>query len=297
LERKYSNLVKRLEIRDGPGGALPKQLIWLESKTLEGLPVAFGGGDHAQVGQWHDWAGAHTHPYDEVLFFVGLDPKDITYLGAEIAIEVGPEQEEHIIKESCVMIIPKNLPHGPVSTLSVEKPFRSCHILLGPEYKVTWFPKDKKPPKTTGNKYGHLIKTFRGRVISPAKMGVGSGNADQAVWFFGKDLEGAEVNFTWGFYSGCGIWHRENGKSLAHFHPHDEMLILLGTEPNNLNYLGAEIEFDMGQEHERYIFNEPTVVICPKNLVHTPVVTRWVDKPFSCFVISLSSEYKATWVE
>jgi len=297
LEKRYAHLVKRLEVRQGPGGALPSQLIWLDSKSLEGVELNFGGGDHLGTGYWHTWAGSHTHPYDEVLLFLGLDLNDITSLGAEVAMELGPEQEEHIINESCVVVVPKGMPHGPFTTLSLERPFRGCHILLGPEYKVEWQPREKKPPKTTGDKYGHLIKPLRGRVISPADMGIGPGNAYQLVWFFGKDLEGLSVNFTWGFYKGCGIWHRERGKSLAHVHPFDEILIFLGSEPGDLSYLGAEIEIDMGPEHERYVFSEPTVIICPKGLPHTPVITRWVDRPFTCFVICLSSEYKAEWIE
>jgi hypothetical protein len=297
LEKKYGHLVKKLNIQKGPGGALPNQLIWLDSKTLEGVPLNFGGGDHTTTGYWHTWAGAHTHSCDEVLFFLGLDPSDITYLGAEVAMEMGEEQEEHVIKESSIVVVPKGLPHGPFTTLQVDKPFRGCHILLASEYQANWLPKETKPPKTAGNKYSRLIKPLKGKVISPAKMGVGSGNADQLVWFFSKDLEGLEINFTWGIYSGCGIWHREKGKSIGHIHPYDEILVFVGLDPNNLNYLGAEIEIDMGAEHERHIFSEPTVVICPKGFQHTPLITRWVDKPFGCFVICLNPEYTANWVE
>lgn len=245
----------------------------------------------------HTWAGAHTHSCDEVLFFLGLDPSDITYLGAEVVMEMGEEQEEHVIKESSIVVVPKGLSHGPFTTLQVDKPFRGCHILLTSEYQANWLPKETKPPKTTGNKYSRLTKPLKGKVISPAKMGVGSGNADQLVWFFSKDLEGLEINFTWGIYSGCGIWHREKGKSIGHIHPYDEILVFVGLDPNNLNYLGAEIEIDMGAEHERHTFSEPTVVICPKGFQHTPLITRWVDKPFGCFVICLSPEYTANWVE
>lgn len=166
---------------------------------------------------------------------------------------------------------------------------------VAPAYQVNWMPKGAKPPKTTGNKYSHLFKPLKGKVISPRTMGVGSGNADQLVWFYGKDLEGLPVNFTWGVYTGCGIWHREEGKSKARIHPFDEILIFVGLDPTNLNYLGAEIE--IGEEHERHVFSEPTVVICPRGLPHTPVITRWVDKPFGCFVISLSPQYTATWVD
>lgn len=294
---KYGHLVKKLEFRDGPGGSLPAKLIWLDKKNLEGVEVNFGGGDHAACGLWHTWAGAHTHAYDEVLFFFGLDPKDISYLGAKIAMEIGEEQEEHVISESCVVVVPKGLPHGPFTTLELERPYRSCHVLLGAEYQTDWRPKETKPPKTKGTKYAHLIKPIRGKVISPRQMGVGSGNADQLVWFFSSDLEGIQLNFTWGVYSGCGIWHREGGRSLAHLHPYDELLIFLGLDPERPEYLGAELEVDMGKEHERHVFSDPTVVICKKDLVHTPLTTRWVDHPFAAFVVCLAPEYKADWVE
>lgn len=296
MEKRYGHLVKPLSFQPGPGGALPSQLVWLDSKSLEGFPLNFGGGDHFKEGYWHTWAGAHRHASDEVLFFLGLEPSDITSLGAEVAMEFGVEQEEHVVSESCVVVVPAGLPHGPFTTLQVGRPFRGCHILLDAAYQVDWMPRESKPPKTVGDKYAHLIKPFRGRVFSPAKMGVGSGNADQLVWFFGRDLEGLQVNFTWGVYSGCGIWHREKGKSMAHIHPYNELLIFMGLNPDDPKYLGAEIEVDMGPEHERHIFSEPTVVICPKGFQHTPVITRWVDKPYGCFVICLSPEYKAEWL-
>lgn len=295
--KKYAHLVKRINTRPGPGGALPKHLIWLEEEQLEGIPLNFGGGDHFEVGDWHTWAGFHTHEHDEILFFLGLDPQDIASLGAEVAMEIGEEQEEHIIRESAVVVVPRGLSHGPFTTLKVDRPFRGCHILLAPRYEVNWMPKEAKKPKTTGNKYSYLIKTFAGKIIHPAKTGVGPGNADNLVWFFGRELENLPINFTWGIYSGCGVWHREQGKSLSHVHDFDEILIFMGLDPNNIDYLGAEIQVEIGPEHELHVFSEPSVVIFPKGLEHTPVVTRWVDSPYCCFVISMSPEYKAHWIQ
>ncbi|MEM2103818.1 MAG: hypothetical protein QW717_02865 [Candidatus Bathyarchaeia archaeon] len=293
-KRKYEHLVKKLNVRKGPGGVLPKEVIWLNSQNLEGIQINFGGGTHTTIGAAEK---PQVHKYDEVLFLLGLDSNDLAYLGAEVAMELGEEQEEHIVNESVITVVPKGLPHGPSAILRMDKPFRTLHLLLAPDWQIDWIPEERKRPKTKGDKYTHLIKPLRGRIISPVKKGVGPGNADQLVWFHGKDLEGLELNFTWGVYSGCGTWHREEGKSMAHTHPYDEIIILLGMDPDNLSYLGAEIEMDMGSEHERYIVNESSVVICPKELPHGPVTTRWVDKPFGCFVISLSSEYKANWVE
>jgi len=49
----------------------------------------------------------------------------------------------------------------------------------------------------------------------------------------------------------------------------------------------------MGQEHERHLFNQPTVVICPAGMPHLPQVSRWVDKPFAFFAVCLAGEHEA----
>jgi hypothetical protein len=103
-----------------------------------------------------------------------------------------------------------------------------------------------------------------------------------------------EVNFTWGYYTGCGIWHR-GGE--AHTHPEEEILVFVGLDPDNMNFLGAELELGMGKDYERHIFNKPTVAICPKGFPHLPLIVRWVDKPYGFFVICLSAEHDSPWVE
>jgi hypothetical protein len=111
---------------------------------------------------------------------------------------------------------------------------------------------------------------------------------------YGADLEGFNVNFTWGFYSQCGKWHR-GGE--AHYHPEAEILCFLGLDPDNLGYLGAELELDLGKDYERHIFNTPTIVVCPAAFPHLPLITRWVDKPYGFIVVCLSGEHASPWVE
>jgi hypothetical protein len=130
--------------------------------------------------------------------------------------------------------------------------------------------------------------------MRPAQFGVGPGNGDQIVWLYGRDLEKFPVNFTWGFYSRCGKWHR-GGE--AHYHPEEEILCFLGFDPDNLGYLGAELELGMGKDYERHIFNKPTIAVCPAGFPHLPLITRWVDKPYAFIVICLSGEHASPWVE
>ena len=76
---------------------------------------------------------------------------------------------------------------------------------------------------------------------------MGPGNGDSIVWLFGDDLNGFDLNFTWGFYSGTGIWHRFGE---GHTHPETEALVFVGLDPDQPEYLGAEVEFKLGKEFE-----------------------------------------------
>ena len=72
--------------------------------------------------------------------------------------------------------------------------------------------------------------------------------------------------------------------------------MFVGTDPRDINYLGAEISIDMGEERERYVFDTPTAVVCPAGTAHAPIITRYVDRPFAFFNISLSGEHKIKYV-
>jgi len=315
-KKEYAHLVKPLSVRQPPPGLYTEPCIWMEGKDLEGFNGNFSFGFIKEPGVLHPVEGTLIHPYDECLVFAGTDNTNILYLGAEVSIELGEEREEHVFNEPSVVLVPKGMPHGPVNIRQVDRPIVHYSIGLAADYKATSISKPSKS-STTGTKYGHLVKrlityidwskppipgvqpdyffiTDRAGVMHPAERGVGPANADQLVWLFGKDLEGFNVNFTWGFYSRCGIWHR-GGES--HYHPEEEILVFVGLDPYDLNYLGAELEIGMGKDCERHIFNKPTVAICPKGFPHLPVITRWVDKPYGFFVVCLSGEHAAPWVE
>jgi len=309
--KEYAHLVKPMIIRNAPAGLYSEPRIWMESKDLEGFNAHYSYGFIKQPCVCHPLEGSLIHPFNELLVFVGFQSGDILQLGAEISVELGEEREEHVFNKPSVILIPKGLPHGPVRVNKLSNPIVHYSIGLSPEYKAQSLPKQSK---TTGTKHGHLIKRMvtsidpntvgsgmgyeqvmdSNGVMRPAERGVGPGNGDQIVWLYGRDLEGMDINFTWGLYSKCGKWHR-GGE--AHTHPEEEILCFVGLDPDNINYLGAELELGMGQDYERHIFNKPTVAICPKGFPHLPLITRWVDKPYGFIVMCLSGEHESPWVE
>ncbi len=354
---KYGHLVKLLSVGKmdmqgqegvpegafamGPGNA--DKLVWLNGRDhLEGLNVNFTWGFYSGIGDWHTGLDPHIHPYPECLVFVGLDPTNIEYLGAEIEITLGEEMEKHTFDRPSVVVVPAGLPHCPLVTKKVDNPkgFGFYLISLGAEPDTTWLGGDltdeqadqiekmgaergmrmhvdrksnPEPSQTDGKKYAHLIKPMTpmlgpdgirqdrvpgGMVLEGEEaFKMGPGNADQLVWMYGKDLEGLDLNFTWGFYSKPGIWHRRDTGRGAHVHPEPELLVFVGLDPEDIDYLGAEIEIDMGKEHESHVMNKPCVYICPGGLPHLPMVTRWVDKPYSFIVISLSDVHASPFID
>jgi hypothetical protein len=315
-KKVYAHLIKPLLVLKPPAGLYPEPRIWMEGKDMEGFNANFSYGFIKKAGKLHPVAGALMHPYDECLVFAGTDNTDITYLGAEISVELGEEREEHVFKVPSVVIIPRGMPHGPVTVKKVDKPIVHYHIGLAAGYKAESLP---AKVRSKGSKYAHLVKPL-GPGFEPLKMAeivkdkrllaefkkehpdmdvgqaglLGPGNADHLVWLYGKDLEGFEVNFTWGYYTGSGIWHR-GGE--AHYHPEEEILVFVGLDPDNLNFLGCEQELAMGKDYERHVFNTPTVAVCPSGFPHLPLITRWVDRPYGFIVCCLSGTHDSPWVQ
>jgi hypothetical protein len=138
-------------------------------------------------------------------------------------------------------------------------------------------------------KHGHLVRKIT-YMKDMWKM-VGPGNADYLWWPKGQELEGKDVNFSFGYYTRIGDWHtKETG---GHVHPDgDEVLIFVGLDPAKPEYLGAEIEFDVGTEYQKHVFRVPMACCFPRNVVHCPEITLKCDKAYGFIVLSLSANHQ-----
>jgi hypothetical protein len=289
-----------------------EQATALGGKDLEGMNLSLHYRFKTKLGDWHNGRDPHVHPYPEVQYFVGLDTANVNYLGAEVEVCLGEEQETYTFAEPTAVIIPAGVPHGPNNTKRIYSPkgYGCVTAMLTAGSKPQWL-NDSHPAPSKG-KYAHLLKPFKPHIVTergklnpnrftgkapaapPSGFKLGPGNADHLAWFFGDELEGLNINMDWGFFSKPGLWHRGVG---AHTHPVDEVLVFVGVDPADMNYLGAEIEIDLGKEHERYIINKPSVVVVPAGMPHCPIVTRWVDKPFGFFSINLAGKSESTYID
>ena len=74
-----------------------------------------------------------------------------------------------------------------------------------------------------------------------------------------------------------------NPHILAHAHDYDEIVLHIGTDPGNPEYLGGEIEFVVGGE--KIIINKTSALFIPKGVDHGPLTWKKVDKPHIQMVV------------
>jgi hypothetical protein len=102
---------------------------------LNGFPCniiyAFG----TQVGPLGMSREPHIHDHDEVIYFIGSDPKSAD-LGAEVNFKIGPKgkEEDHIFSSPTAVVIPKGVWHCPMETLKCTQPFLCMAVSLTTNY-------------------------------------------------------------------------------------------------------------------------------------------------------------------
>jgi hypothetical protein len=209
---------------------------------------------------------------------VGLDPDRPEYLGAECEFDAGREYERHLFRVPTICCFPKNFVHLPQYTLKSENAFAFIVCSLEGAHETVELPDRSILETTEGHKYDHLFKKMVFQRDIKAKTG--PGNADALAWHMGKDLEGFNANFAFGFYSATGDWGAK-----SHKHVSDQFLAFVGLDDKRPNYLGAGIEISLGEEQEKHVIDVPSIVICSAGFTHGPIITKKVDRPFGFYSV------------
>jgi hypothetical protein len=284
-DTKYATLVKELIFRKGGGGANAREMVFVQGEEMAGLDLNFIIGVYENTGDWAPGHGAHTHPFDELLVFFGYT-NDLNYLGSDMELALGKEQEQHKFSVPTVIVAPRGLPHNPLITEKVYRPFGHFHIALSAKYSGEHVDLEGT---TNGQKYAHFFKKM------PVKAGLGGADARHLMTMSGADLEGLNINLVMGLFDKPGQWDAKKGKQ-AHVHPYDEAIVFFSLDQTDLSHLGAELTVEIGKEHEKYNINLPTVLAFPRGTPHFPIVCNKVDRPYAVMQIGLGPQYQSEFV-
>ena len=100
------------------------------------------------------------------------------------------------------------------------------------------------------------------------------------VFWVGDKPYGAYGTKAWG-----EIYHG------PHTHKYPELMIHLGTDPDNPWDLGAEIEMHVGPEMEKHIVTRSTIIYLPADFIHGPFRILNVTRPFLKVTINQSPKH------
>ena len=93
------------------------------------------------------------------------------------------------------------------------------------------------------------------------------------------------------FYISC-FWFWKGSEEVLvkpHVHEYDEVLACIGTNNEDPNDLGGEIEFWM--DDEKYLIRKSCLIFVPKGLKHAPFIVRKVNTPIFHFTTGTTSMY------
>jgi hypothetical protein len=125
-------------------------------------------------------------------------------------------------------------------------------------------------------KYGKYFKTYTAKPEEVERGRTGIARVDS------NDFEGC--NFYWVHWNFPRAVHSSADMAKVghppHIHKDAEILMLIGTDPDNPEDLGAEVELQMGAEREKHIITKSTVVYIPPNLIHCPYIIKKTERPW-----------------
>jgi hypothetical protein len=271
MVKKYENLIKTLAFQNYEKGPI-RQGMDLTSQYL-GVDVCIKYGACWMAGRLgKEPYQPHVHDFDQVMLFLGSDMNDMSDLWGEVEFCIGEEMETHMITCSTAIAIPKGMPHMPATINRMDKRIIVAEISIAKEYSEKPFVTDKKPsePVSMRSKYMKNIAPilFRRKgawVYGPTNHDDGGGTISFIVT---KD---AGFDFVCLYESMKKAPYRIGPEpEKPHAHPTTQVMMFLGTDPNDLSKLNAEFEICMGKEQEKYTFTSPTAVVCPPFIPHWP---------------------------
>jgi mannose-6-phosphate isomerase-like protein (cupin superfamily) len=99
---------------------LRTKIALVDSEVIEGAFHTSAVWLWPREGTETDSPEPHTHPFSEVLAFLGTNPDDVSDLGGEI--EVWLEDEKFTMTKSFIVFIPAGMKHCPIYLRRIDRP-------------------------------------------------------------------------------------------------------------------------------------------------------------------------------
>ena len=109
--------------------------------------------------------------------------------------------------------------------------------------------------------------------------------AKRILWMDGDVCPGAfQMNTAWYF-----AIPEKNPPFQEHSHNTDELIGFIGSDPDNPNDLGGELEVTVNGE--THVITKSTMIFCPAGMPHMPLKFNRVDRPIFHFSVVMEQKY------
>jgi hypothetical protein len=298
MENKYPELFKPMVFKDcGPGSF---QAGMEMGKSVHGLNVHIRYGSYSKTGPMAaESGGLHKHDFDQLCLWMGADMNNLLDLGAEIEVYLGEEMERYMVTTPTAIVVPNGMPHFPAIIKSLDRKFQYMEISLAPEFKAIPVPASKNPtdsPNLSGFKLSYFYNVRRLLFMHKGPFFYGPNNREDSGGDFTSIIGGEEDFQLHLTLESIKAYPYTFGPAphAPHVHKFEEILLFMGADCDNMNYLGAEGFCAMGKEKSMHRFNTPMAIVCPDKFPHCPCGVEKVDKPFYFMVVSCAAEHHPT---
>lgn len=227
----------------------------------------------------------HKHLFTEYFFFWGSNPDDMKEFDAEVEFTFGPEHEKHVIKKPTIVVAAPGVYHCPLNYAKVNKPFYCMELFMTSAYSGVNPGEDKMEiiiPEQDFDRY--FID--KGVVIPDER-----GGESMALAAVPKDIIPAGAGIS---VSVTVVRSPYMLREKCHKHNFTEYFYFFGSNPHDMKEFDAQVEFIFGEEKEKHVIKEPTIVVVPPGIYHAPVNFKKVGKPFHCVQVFMTSKYSFT---
>jgi hypothetical protein len=242
-------------------GLVPGCNLYIEMGWVTGMPEP------------NPHIATHTLDYDEIIIHIGGDPDSPRDLGAEVAYYV--DGQPLVFDTTTLLYVPAGVPRGPAVWRSYRQPHIVMSIVLGPETTVAAWMTSTRPgiPDRTGDTDYEKYLVREPVYLSGTEVTEAIKNP--APIYLSSDLvDGcrAYIDFGW-IYD----LPDPNPPIPEHDHNYEEVVVVIGGDPDNPEDLGAELEFCI--DSQPLTFDTTTAVYVTKDIPHGPLTWKRLDHP------------------
>jgi hypothetical protein len=287
-ESKYEKYAVRKPLYEAGSGLKGRQspTMTFMSEKQTGAPYYIELGWIYEIPSPNPHIHEHVHDYDEIILHWGGDYKRPQVLGGEIEFYIGGQPIT--FNTTTGIFIPAGVPHGPLTWKKFEFPHVEMTLILGcGDMAKVWgnsgisTAKSTLPKKTKDIDYEQYVVRSPMRV---AGANYTAGRQSPTMTFISR----AQINVANNVIEFGWIWDivKPNIPRMVHNNC-NEIVMHIGGDPNDPEDLGADLEFNMGDN--KLMFDKSFAMWIPKGVVHGPLIWHNVRKPHIEMAIMLGA--------